>query len=83
MATYDAYKIYYADAPDKPMAVVWWNGVRLQCSSKDFLQDLKDTVVDGFDFRAGKEFFDRIPRIYKSGYTYTRKTSVDGEGNEV
>lgn len=84
MATYPAYKFFYADDDDAaPFAIVWWNGKNMKSTDETMLRRVKDRVVDGLDYSAGKEFFDKIPVMYRSGYVYTRKTNVDDNGNEV
>ena len=83
MAIYEAYKFFSAKEDDKPFATVWWNGKNLKSTDDTLLKRLKDRVSDGLDYTAGKPFFDKIPAIYRSGYVYTRSTTVDADGNEV
>jgi len=83
MAIYEAYKFFSAKEDDKPFATVWWNGKNLKSTDETLLKRLKDRVSDGLDYTAGKPFFDKIPAIYRSGYVYTRSTTVDADGKEV
>lgn len=79
--TYDAYSI--VDSDGEQFALVWWNGTKLCSLSDGFLKRLKRQVVDGHDYTDGEEFFKKIPNIYKSGYSSTRKAKVDAEGNII
>lgn len=69
------------DSDGEVVAIVWWTGSTIEASSARFLRSLEQRVVDGRGFDDGKEFFDRIPNIYKSGYLYTRGAKVDAAGN--
>lgn len=80
--THTAYKVYSA-RKDEPVGLIWWDGKTIR-SSKEFLTaHLKEASADGLVFRDGKEFFDKIPRIFKSGYMYVKKTTVDKDGKEI
>lgn len=83
MATCPAYKFFYADDDEAPFAIVWWNGKNMKSTNENLLKRIKSRLVDGLDYSSGKQFFDKIPVMYGSGYVYTRKTEVDNDGNEV
>ena len=80
--TYPAYKIYSA-SEDEPVGVVWFDGKVLRASNESILHQIKQQVIDGMDYTSGKDFFEALPRIYKSGYVYVRKAEVDREGHLV
>lgn len=85
MKTFKAYTLHNANATeaDAPVATVWWDGHKL-CSTNDaILKRLKQQTSNGLDYSAGEEFFAQIPRIYKSGYLYVKKTQVDENGKPV
>lgn len=82
MRMHTAYKIMNSDT-DKVVSLVWWDGSSIKCSSEHSLRGLKQHIVDGLTYADGKAFFDKIPSIYKSGYTYAEKTEVDENGKLV
>lgn len=77
----DAFKVM--DDEGNTIATVWWTGSRIQADNPKFLARLKTKHVDGLSYGDGKEFFDKIPNIYKSGYTYTKKAKVDADGKLI
>jgi len=81
MATYDAYRI--VDSEGEQFELVWWNGTKLCSTSESFLKSLKHEITDGMDYTSGEEFFKKIPNLFKSGYSSTRKAKVDAEGNII
>lgn len=81
MSMHDAFKIM--DDEDNVIATVWWAGSKLCSDNVKFLASLKTKHVDGLSYGSGKEFFDKIPSIYRSGYMYTRKAKVDSNGKLV
>lgn len=84
MKTYSGYTIHHANAEDDATpATVWWDGAHIRASSPELLSSLKSYVTDGLDYSAGKEFFEKVPQIFKSGYMYVRKIQVDESGKPV
>lgn len=81
MRMYDAFKVM--DDEENIIATVWWTGTKLESDDPIFLEGLKDHCVAGLSYHAGKEFFDKIPSIYRSGYMYTRKAKVDSNGKLI
>jgi len=81
--TYEAYQLFAESDDEKPFATVWWHQQRIRCTDPDVLESLTDGAIDGMTHSDGKEFFDKLPSLFRSGYVYTRKVEVDAEGNKV
>lgn len=82
VTTYPAFKVYREDK-DEPIAIVWWDGTTLRSSSEKILKSIKDKAIDGMSYSAGKEFFDKLPRAFKSGYVYLKKAEVSKDGKLI
>ena len=81
MKSYKAYTLH--NASDDTTYVIWWDGHKLCASNDAILRKLKQHHVDGMDYSEGEKFFDSIPRIFRSGYLYAKKTKVDESGKPV
>lgn len=90
---YDAYLIIDSNSPEEPDGTIWWDGEHTRASSDAILRKLKKLHIPygqadaesgtTVSIGSGKEFFDRLPLAYKSGYTYLKKSKVDESGKPV
>ncbi len=93
MTTYAAYVIVDGNNPDEHEGVIWWDGKHTRASDDATLRWLKKLMIPFGEAGSGRgstvtigdgrEFFDRLPLAFRSGYTYLKKAKVDESGKLV
>lgn len=58
---------------DKVIAHVWWNGKKVDSDNANYLTSLKQRPIGTFTLTDGKEYLERLPQLYRSGYIRVKK----------
>ena len=60
---------------DMVMGRVWWDGKQIQATKPSLLTMLRMKSSGAVSFDDGEEFLEKLPMMFRSGYTSVRKVS--------